>query len=275
MPKISVIVPCYNQAQYLDDALYSVLSQTYHDWECVIVDDGSPDNTEAVATKWTEKDSRFKYVFKENGGLCSARNYGIERATGEFILPLDADDKIAANYVALTLDSFQEDASLTVVYCRAEKFGDEEGLWLLPPFSLFNLAQNNMIFCSAIFRKLDWELVRGYDEKMIYGLEDWDFWIAILKNGGGVKCLDKVGFYYRIKFDSMVKGVNSEKRKYLLEYLSIKHADFFVEQYGSLIHLYRENRELKKFYTKITSNFFYKMYKFPVNIFTGLKEIIK
>ena len=94
MPLISVVVPCYNQAQYLDECLQSVLDQTYQDWECIIVNDGSPDNTEEVAKKWVEKDPRFKYLYKENGGLSSARNAGIEIAEGEWIQFLDSDDKI-------------------------------------------------------------------------------------------------------------------------------------------------------------------------------------
>ncbi|HAO28647.1 MAG TPA: glycosyltransferase family 2 protein, partial [Chryseobacterium indologenes] len=82
MPTISIIVPCYNQAIYLDECLQSVLDQTYGNWECIIVDDGSPDNTKEVTEKWIEKDNRFIYLHKENGGLSSARNAGIEAAKG-------------------------------------------------------------------------------------------------------------------------------------------------------------------------------------------------
>lgn len=247
--KISIIVPCYNQAQYLDEALQSVLNQTYTKWECVIVNDGSLDNTEEIVKIWMAKDSRFRYLFQENSGLCSARNLGISSAVGEFILPLDADDIIAKDYVDLALKSFEKDNCLKVVYCKAEKFGIESGLWQLPSFSLYNLSRNNLIFCSAFFRKKDWELVGGYDINMVYGWEDWEFWIAILKNGGNVKCLDEVGFYYRIKSKSMLRIINQENEKKILNYLSVKHADFFVKQYGSfasmshaLIDLKRENQ---------------------------------
>lgn len=109
MPKISVVVPCYNQAQYLDECLQSVLNQTYQDWECIIVNDGSPDNTEDVAKSWAEKDTRFIYLSKENGGLSSARNAGIEIAKGEWILPLDADDKIGERYLELAEKEFEND----------------------------------------------------------------------------------------------------------------------------------------------------------------------
>lgn len=234
---ISVIVPCYKQAEYLDEALQSVLDQTYTNWECIIINDGSPDNTEEIAKKWIEKDNRFHYLYKENGGLSSARNTGIAIAKGRFILPLDADDKIASNYVDLAIHAFSEDISLKVVYCKAEKFGNESGIWFLPSFSLYNLSRNNLIFCSAFFRKKDWELVGGYDINMVYGWEDWEFWISILKKGGNVKCLDGVGFYYRIKSNSMLKMINKESEKKILNYLSIKHADFFVKHYGSFLEM--------------------------------------
>ena len=73
-PLISVIIPAYNAEQFLDETLESVLSQTYENWECIIVNDGSTDNTEEIAKKWCEKDSRFRLTNKENGGLSSARN---------------------------------------------------------------------------------------------------------------------------------------------------------------------------------------------------------
>ena len=99
MPLISVIVPCYNQAQYLDECLQSVLDQTYTDWECIIVNDGSPDHTEEIAKKWVEKDTRFIYLSKENGGLSDARNVGIQASSGSYIALVDSDDLIAQSFI--------------------------------------------------------------------------------------------------------------------------------------------------------------------------------
>ena len=256
---VSIIVPCYNQAQYLDESLQSVLDQTYTNWECIIVNDGSPDNTEEVAKKWVKKDSRFLYLHKENGGLSSARNYGIEYSKGEFILPLDADDKITPNYIELAVSSFQQNNSLKVVYCKAEKFGNEKGLWQLPPFSLYDLAQFNMIFCSAVFKRQDWKLVGGYDVNMIYGLEDWEFWIAILKNGGDVKCLEEVGFYYRIRENSMVRTIKQDHINYSELYVARKHVDFFISNYDSLNKIRKNNIENLKS-EKFVINLFTKMF---------------
>lgn len=94
---VSIVVPCYNQARFLDEALNSVLCQSYAHWECIIVNDGSPDNTREVVEEWLKRDSRFIYIEKENGGLSSARNRGLEIAKGNYIQFLDADDLLCCN----------------------------------------------------------------------------------------------------------------------------------------------------------------------------------
>lgn len=258
MTNISIIVPCYNQSEYLAEALQSVLDQSFLDWECIIVNDGSPDDTEKIAQEWLSKDNRFKYISKENGGLCDARNVGISKAGGKYILPLDADDKLGKDYLELAFRELENDTDLQVVYCKAEKFGIENGSWDLPPYSLKALATDNMIFCSAIFRKNEWERVGGYDLKMEYGLEDWEFWIALLKSGGKVIKLDYIGFYYRIKSSSMIQQLNkSNKKKKKFEYISVKHADFMVQQLGSFMHLNHINQSQKiEFENKLKSEKF-------------------
>ncbi|MDR0829445.1 MAG: glycosyltransferase [Prevotellaceae bacterium] len=226
-PLISVIVPCYNQAKYLDECLQSVKNQTFTNWECLIVNDGSPDNTEEIAQHWAENDSRFRYFKKENGGLSSARNFGIEHALGEWVLPLDADDKISKNYMQLAENEFNN--GYTVIYCQAKKFGAKNKLWKMRDFSLYALSKTNMIFCTAFFRKSDWQKVGGYDTNLISGWEDWEFWIAMLKNGGKVLKINEVCFYYRIKKNSMIKKLSQEKdkKKQILNYFHKKHNDFF------------------------------------------------
>ena len=183
-PLVSVIVPCFGQGQFLPEALQSVMDQTYVNWECIIVNDGSPDDTEEIAAGWLKKDKRFKYLYQENSGVSNARNNGISHSKGEFILPLDADDRISPEYSAKAIEAFQESPELTVVYCRADKFGKVSGKWDLPLFSLHTMSRKNVIFCSALYRKEDWERVGGYDQKMSSGIEDWEFWIALLKDGG-------------------------------------------------------------------------------------------
>lgn len=251
-PLISIIVSCYNQAPYVDEALNSILNQTYQNWECIIVNDGSTDDTEDIISKWLKKDDRFQYIASTNKGVSNARNIGIEKAVGTFILPLDGDDIFGTQYVELGLSEFNMHPDLKVVYCEAEKFGIETGKWDLPDFSLEKLRFVNMIFCSAIFKKEDWKLIGGYDVKMIHGLEDWEFWIALLKDGGQVKVIDYAGFYYRIKVKSRQTDINSNlnKNELMCAYISKKHADFYINHLGSFQKLNKKYSSLKKSYYK-------------------------
>jgi glycosyltransferase involved in cell wall biosynthesis len=268
---VSIIVPCYNQSIYLDEALQSVLEQTYNDWECIIVDDGSTDNTKQIAANWIEKDNRFIYHYKENQGLCSARNTGINISKGIYILPLDADDKISKEYIELAVVEFQKNENLKVVYCNARKFGKINSNWILPIFSIQNLAISNMIFCTAIYKKSDWTKIGGYDVNMKYGLEDWEFWISLLKNGGDVLKLNHLGFFYRTKENSMVTNLNDEKSQLMYDYISIKHVDFFVKNLGSfkilISKINKNEKNLKN--TKFIINLVWKKI-FRFNLFSNL-----
>ena len=107
-PLISVVIPAYNAGQFLDETLESVLSQTYENWECIIVNDGSTDKTEFIAKKWCEKDARFRYFYKENSGASDTRNLGIKEARGEYIAFLDADDLYMPNFLEICLENLVE-----------------------------------------------------------------------------------------------------------------------------------------------------------------------
>lgn len=205
MHLVSIIVPCYNQAQYLPDALDSVLAQTYTSWECIIVDDGSPNDTSYTALKYCEKDKRFKYLYKENGGLSSARNSGIKEASGDLILPLDADDRIHKNYLQLAINAFTQNPTLDLVYCKAAYFGEKTGEWILEHYTYEKLLMHNSIFCSAIFKREAFIKVNGYNENLKSGWEDWDLWLRMLNQESQVLRLPEILFYYRIKGKSMVQ----------------------------------------------------------------------
>ena len=97
---ISIIIPVYNVAPYLDECLQSVVNQAYTDWECILVDDGSTDGSSEICDEWGKKDSRFVVCHQENGGVSKARNYGIRQAKGEYISFIDSDDWIGNNYLS-------------------------------------------------------------------------------------------------------------------------------------------------------------------------------
>ncbi len=124
MPKVSVILPTYNRAKYISRAIDSVLAQTYKDWELIIIDDGSTDNTKEVVEPYL-KDKRIKYVWKENGGVSSARNKGLDMATGEFVAFLDSDDFYMPEKLEKSLEVFDRYPDVILVAHNVVNFFDE------------------------------------------------------------------------------------------------------------------------------------------------------
>ncbi|TCD17342.1 glycosyltransferase family 2 protein [Pedobacter psychrodurus] len=226
---VSIIVPCYNQANFLAETLDCVLAQEFKDWECIIVNDGSPDNTEGVANSYCNEDSRFKYFYKTNGGLSSARNFGIGKSAGKYILPLDSDDKIASDYIKLAVEILEKNERIKVVYGRAELFGKKSGEWIIDDYSFNKLLATNLIYCSALYRRSDYDRTTGYNENMKFGFEDWDFWLSMLESGGDVYRIDKVMFYYRIRHGSMLRSLDREKQNYLRNQLYENHRKAYSE----------------------------------------------
>lgn len=239
---VSVIIPCFNQGQYIDDAVDSVLSQTFQDFEIVIVNDGSTDDFTNIKLENYNK-PKTKVINTSNRGLSSARNKGIQESTGDYILPLDADDKIGSRYLEKAVEILKMHNDIGIVYCKAEFFGDRLGSWDLPAFSKEAILLTNMIFCSALFRRSDFMATKGYNCNMIYGWEDWDLWLSIIETGKGVYKLPDVHFYYRIKnSDSMVRslGLSQERKSYSLKTLYFNHFDYYVEKLGNPIQLYAQ-----------------------------------
>lgn len=226
--KVSIVIPTYNSAQYLSETIESAMASSYANLEILVVDDGSTDDSQEILKTWT---SRYPDIIKvytqSNQGPSIARNFGIYQATGKYVLPLDSDDKIHPEYISMAVERFERDEDVKVVYCEAEKFGVKQGHWKLKPFSLSDLALDNMIFVSALFKKSDWKKAGGYDPRFVAGWEDWEFWINMLKNGGKVEKLPVVGFFYRIRKGSRRKSTDRAGKLMTIELLNRKHSDFF------------------------------------------------
>jgi len=183
-PGVSVIIPCYNHAHYLPDAVNSVLAQTFTDWEALIVDDGSTDNTREVAAQFT--DSRIRYIYQENRGLSGARNTGIRAAEGEYLAFLDADDLLTPTFFETCLAALRADTELAGVYTR-NHFVDEAGN-LLPRRggqALAGTAFRARILeggffppVSAMVRRTVVVEVGMFDEQLT-SVEDWDLWLRL------------------------------------------------------------------------------------------------
>lgn len=228
---VSIIVPCYNQAQYLSETLQSILDHTYSNWECIIVNDGSPDNTEEIALEWVRKDNRFKYISKENGGVSSARNDGIKQSSGKYILPLDADDLIEKTYLEKAVRILDDHADIGIVYCKASYFGDKSGNWKIPSHSLKQSLFFNTIFCTALFRRSDFDLTNGYNANMIHGYEDWDFWLYLLELGVRVSKIPENLFFYRIRANSRNSSIDWERLIILYNQIILNHNELYKKHF--------------------------------------------
>ena len=245
-PLVSVIVPCYKQAEFLPEALSCVLAQTCPDWECIIINDGSPDNTEAVAQSWLAKDARFKYLQQENQGPSAARNNAIRHSSGKYILPLDADDRVGAGYLSDAVAALEQDAELTLVYSRVSFCGEKHGEWELPDYSPSELLVRNMIFNSAIFRRADFDRVGGYDESFREGHEDWEFWISLLCPDGKVLKLPEIYYFYRVRDCSRQHSLSAGQISDCGLRFYEKHKDMYLRFHGSPQQCLIENQRLQE-----------------------------
>jgi glycosyltransferase involved in cell wall biosynthesis len=213
--KVSIIVPCYNQSFYLPETLRSVLTQTYSNWECVIVNDGSTDKSEDIALQFCSTDKRFRYFKKENSGVSDTRNYAIAHSQGDIILPLDGDDLISPDYLEKAVEVFSSNTDVKVVYSQGEFFDQYHGVIALKPYKYETLLLENTFFNSVFFRKIDLERVGGYSVAMKKGWEDWELLIRLLDETSTVVKLPGVHYFYRILSGSRERSITDEQKKEL------------------------------------------------------------
>lgn len=206
---VSIIIPCYNQAKYLEDTLCSVLNQTYTDWECILVNDGSTDETEKIAHNFVVKDSRFKYFYKQNGGLSSARNFGLDKATGDYIQFLDSDDILLDSKLQLSVQALKnpENNQMKIVISNFRRFVNDISASFEPYCELkseffnfnsilyqwdedFSIPIHCGLFEASLFEKL------RFNEKL-KAKEDWVMWVQLFQNKTQAVFINQPLAYYR------------------------------------------------------------------------------
>ncbi len=230
MNKVSIVIPCYNAGEYLDEAVQSALAQTWQDLEVVIVDDGStdPSTLELLQqARWP----RTRIFHQANAGPSAARNHAVREASGCYILPLDADDTIEPSYVEKAAAVLEARPDVGCVYCKGMKFGAESGPWELPPYTLEELVIDNVIFVTALFRKADWLKIGGYDENLRHGVEDYDYWVKMVSSGKDVLQLDEYLFNYRVQSKSRTTRFQDVVNDKIVTYAEIfrNNSDFYVK----------------------------------------------
>lgn len=234
-PLVSVIVPLYNAAPYIRECLESIVASDYRPMEVVVVDDGSTDTSLAEAKAFAATHAEVKVIHQANAGVSATRNHAIREAQGEYILPVDADDKISTNYIAKAVAALSDE--VRIVGCRAAFFGAKQGEWKLPPYSPELLARKNMIHISSLFRKADWQRVGGFCEEEIYR-EDWDFWLSLMELGGTYIRLDETGLFYRVQAGSRRSQAKVQKR-IIVDAINRRHAAYLEQYLGGPLHYHR------------------------------------
>lgn len=222
---ISIIIPCYNDAQYIEQSVFSALNQTYSPIEVIIVDDGSDAETKAILKKLEPKIS--KLITQENQGQSKARNIGIEASKGDYILVLDSDDFFEPTFCEKASSILKADKSINIVTSYTKRFNDSSSFDYYPKGGVLrDFLMNNHATGSIMLRKENWLNVGGYDETMRSGFEDWEFYIRLLKNGGKAFVIPEFLFHYRSKENSTT--IKANKIKYtLLLFIYEKHKDLY------------------------------------------------
>ncbi|MDD2493997.1 MAG: glycosyltransferase family A protein [Tissierellia bacterium] len=254
---VSIIVPCYNQAKYLPKTIESVISQSCKSWECIIINDGSTDNTEEVANNLCKIDERLRYIYQSNKGVCATRNNAISQSKGEYILCLDGDDYISKNFIEEMVKVLDNNLNVKVVTSKVQLFGEKNKELKLPAYSIEKLIEQNLFIMTSMFRRIDFDLSPGFNENMKNGLEDWDFWISLLKKGGDVVHLNNIIFYYRIKKNSRNKNITKKEFEELYKSLYYNHEELFSSYYSNFQNYIKNvrlrNTSVYKLYNKIRS----------------------
>ena len=208
MPTISVIIPAYNQSQYLGEAIRSVLAQTYADFEILVVDDGSTDETRSVTSSFA--DSRVHYIYRTNGGLSAARNTGIRHARGSFLTYLDSDDRFLPENVSVLLAAFEMNPDLGLVAGQTVVV-DELGHPLGEvsdrgfPQDTSELLLGNPVSVGSMLLRREWQSRVGFFDENLRSYEDWDMWLRLALAGCPMGWVRRPVLLYRFHAAQMTR----------------------------------------------------------------------
>jgi glycosyltransferase involved in cell wall biosynthesis len=257
MNLVSIIIPVYNQEQYIAETLNSVLHQSYTNWECILVNDGSLDDSVTVIRQYTAQDSRFHFIDSKNKGVSNARNLALQQVKGDFILFLDGDDLIHPEKLQLAISNFEQNTNLSIVFNTTNYFQDTIENVLFAIQLETELVNFNGILLywgekitipihSAIIKK---SLLEGIEFNCeLTAQEDWLVWLRLFKNNPKVLVLDEVLSYYRKHNTSRTQTVSLKEDHFKALKIFTNYID--VEDYKLLL-LHQVKRYYNKSYDSI------------------------
>ena len=293
-PKVSVVIPCYNYGKYLEECVKSVIVQTYQDFEIIIVNDGSTDNTKEVAERLIASypSHRIKLINQPNSGQPAiSRNVGIESSKGRYILCLDADDILPNNALSTYMAAIgKQPSEKIVVYGSLKKFEVSNQIWKTRAFSPSELLWHNHVPNSSLYSRRLWEINRGYATNC-KGYEDWDYWIRSAKNGATFIHVDEITTLYREAGSQSLQDYGRKHHEWnianivlnnptVYEAIDIDWALEYLAEASASISISRTNEFLRKHirvYEKLIKNYpeLYRQELHLINQGEGSKDVEK
>lgn len=263
-PLVSIVLPLYNCEKTLSTTLQSVVDQSYSSLEIILINDGSSDATAKIGQQWAEQQEMIKYHQQENQGQTKARNNGAKKATGTYLLFLDADDTLAPSFIEKCVEVAARDNKTKIVYTQSEFTGARKGEWKLPLFDLPAFLLNNCIPITALIRREDFETIGGFDEQLSF-YEDWELWLRMVRAGAEIHRIDETLFYYYQHHQgASVTDLAKENRKILSENklaIYTKHYDFYSANGFDFESLLKAYPYQKKYYNLWFKKIFYSFKK--------------
>lgn len=273
--RVSIIIPCYNDANYIEQAVNSACTQTYKNKEVIVVDDGSNKETKKVLKKLESKIDQL--ITQENQGVVVARNNAIKAASGKYILTLDSDDFFEKDFLEKAAKVLDENLEIGMVTCHAKILEHIGTVHIqIPNGEDFNKAIfRNNVYASLLFRKKCWEDVNGYDPNMSRGFEDWEFNISVSKAGWKIWVINEPLFNYRLKKHSRNTDAKRHQKE-LREYVFLKHRDIAIKNYEETISFFlKEIEDLKGIIKEYENSTSYKLGYRLLNPVRKIRNIFK
>ena len=226
-PLVSCVVPIYNKAAYLHEAVESLLAQEYAQMEIIIVDDGSTDHSVKIAESLAASDQtrRIRVKRKQNGGISDARNAGIAEAKGRVVLCLDADDIAQPTFLKKALTAMRSEGA-NLVCSDVELFGSETGEWIPEPYDPYYIRYNNSVPTLAVFDRELWVKTGGYKVAIPFA-EDWEFFINCSRYDLVVKKIPEKLFRYRRTNDGLLTNYLKDKWEQPVSLMMLANEDLY------------------------------------------------
>ncbi len=236
-PKLSIVIPCWNAGRHLPGLFDNLRSQTLREIEIILADDGSTDPL-TIETFGLLPDN-VTLISQENRGLSSARSVGFSASSGEYVLPLDCDDRLAPGFIDKTVAVLDQDYSLDFSFTHVLLTGARKGV-LERGFNRFDQLFLNQLPYSLVLRRTAWERVGGYDETMRSGYEDWDFNLRLIMTGSTGGLVPEPLFIYRVAQDGMLLSKSARRHAELWARIRKKHPAAY--KLGALMSCWRREK---------------------------------